>query len=143
MTLDDILTGLFPNGRKIETNGAMITGQAALPDGEPIHVLGVTQAQPLGVDEAIVLAGRVIEIIKSGDRAPILVLGHTGDDSDVPPHTPNSSVAHVDDFWSLHAQGVNFLMVDGSVVSIQNSINPVVWRALATRAGGEPYGLSD
>jgi len=74
MTLDDILTGLFPNGRKIETNGAMITGQAALPDGEPIHVLGVTQAQPLGVDEAIVLAGRVIEIIKSGDRAPILVL---------------------------------------------------------------------
>ena len=51
MTLDDILTGLFPNGRKIETNGAMITGQAALPDGEPIHVLGVTQAQPLGVDD--------------------------------------------------------------------------------------------
>ncbi|TWB02381.1 biotin-independent malonate decarboxylase subunit gamma [Bradyrhizobium stylosanthis] len=74
MTLDDILTGLFPNGRKIETKGATIAGRAELPDGGPIHVLGVTQGQPLGVDEAIVLAGRVIEIVKSGDRAPILFL---------------------------------------------------------------------
>ncbi|AND86949.1 MULTISPECIES: biotin-independent malonate decarboxylase subunit gamma [Bradyrhizobium] len=74
MTPDDILAGLFPNGRKIETTGAMIAGQATLPDGGPIHVLGITQGQPLGVDEAIALAGRVIEIIKSNDRAPILVL---------------------------------------------------------------------
>lgn len=74
MTLDDILAGLFPSGSKIETNGAMIAGQAMLPGVGPIHVLGVTQGQPLGVDEAIVLAGRVIEIVKSGDRAPILFL---------------------------------------------------------------------
>jgi malonate decarboxylase gamma subunit len=74
MTLDDILASLFPNGSKIDTTGAMITGQAILPDGGPIHVLGVTQGQPLGVDEAIVLAGRVIEIVKSGDRTPILFL---------------------------------------------------------------------
>ncbi|MGY3341533.1 MULTISPECIES: biotin-independent malonate decarboxylase subunit gamma [unclassified Bradyrhizobium] len=74
MTLDDILAGLFQNGAKIETTGAMIAGQAVLPGGEPIHVLGVTQGQPLGVDEAVVLAGRVIEIVKSGDRAPILFL---------------------------------------------------------------------
>ncbi|SFN78635.1 malonate decarboxylase gamma subunit [Bradyrhizobium sp. Rc3b] len=74
MTLDDILTGLFPNGRKIATNGAQISGQAVLPDVGPVHVLGITQGQPLGVDEAIVLAGRVIEIVKSGDRAPILLL---------------------------------------------------------------------
>ncbi|MBW7965073.1 biotin-independent malonate decarboxylase subunit gamma [Bradyrhizobium sp. BR 10261] len=74
MTLDDILAGLFPNGRKIDTSGTMISGQALLPDGGPIHVLGFTQGQPLGVDEAIVLAGRVIEIVKSGDRAPILFL---------------------------------------------------------------------
>ncbi|UPK34327.1 biotin-independent malonate decarboxylase subunit gamma [Bradyrhizobium sp. 186] len=74
MTLDDILTGLFPNGAKIETTGAVIAGQAVLPDGGPIHVLGITQEQPLGVDEAIVLARRVIEIVKSKDRAPILFL---------------------------------------------------------------------
>jgi len=74
MTLDDILASLFPNGSKIETTGAMIAGQASLPDGDPVHVLGITQGQPLGVDEAIVLARQIIEIVKSGDRTPILIL---------------------------------------------------------------------
>ena len=74
MTLDDILASLFPNGSKIETTGAMIAGQAILPDGKPIHVLGIIEGQPLGVDEAIVLARQIIEIVKSGDRAPILIL---------------------------------------------------------------------
>jgi prepilin-type N-terminal cleavage/methylation domain-containing protein/prepilin-type processing-associated H-X9-DG protein len=77
------------------------------------------------------------------EGAPILVLGHTGDDSDVPPHTPNSAANHVDDFWSFHSQGVNFLMVDGSVRTINDSINPRVWWALGTRAGGEPVTVPD
>jgi prepilin-type N-terminal cleavage/methylation domain-containing protein/prepilin-type processing-associated H-X9-DG protein len=72
------------------------------------------------------------------EGAPVLTLGHTGDASDVPPHTPNSPVNHVDDFWSRHALGVNFLLCDGSVTSINNNINPMVWWALGTRAGGEP-----
>lgn len=74
MTLDDILASLFPNGRKIETTGAMIAGQATLPDGGPIHVLGITQGKPLGVDEVIMLAGRLVEIVQTKDRAPILFL---------------------------------------------------------------------
>ncbi|MCJ9736236.1 biotin-independent malonate decarboxylase subunit gamma, partial [Bradyrhizobium sp. PRIMUS42] len=74
MTLDEILTSLFPHGSKIETSGAMLAGRAVLPGGGPIHVLGVTHGQPLGVDEAIVLAGRVLEIVKTKDRAPILFL---------------------------------------------------------------------
>jgi prepilin-type N-terminal cleavage/methylation domain-containing protein/prepilin-type processing-associated H-X9-DG protein len=77
------------------------------------------------------------------EGAPLLVLGHTGDDADVPPHTPNSPVAHVDDFWSFHTQGANFLMVDGSVRTINNSINPVTWWALGTRAGGEPVSAPE
>jgi prepilin-type N-terminal cleavage/methylation domain-containing protein/prepilin-type processing-associated H-X9-DG protein len=75
------------------------------------------------------------------EGAPILVLGHTGDASDVPPHTPNSLVNHVDDFWSQHPQGVNFLFVDGSVQIINNNIDPAVWWALGTRAGGETVPL--
>lgn len=71
------------------------------------------------------------------EGAPVLVLGHTGDSSDVPPHTPNSPVNHVDDFWSNHALGVNFLFVDGSVRNINDTINPVVWWALGTKAGNE------
>jgi prepilin-type N-terminal cleavage/methylation domain-containing protein/prepilin-type processing-associated H-X9-DG protein len=75
------------------------------------------------------------------EGAPVHCLGHTGDINDIPPHTPNSPVAHVDDFWSYHPQGVNFLMVDGSVVRINNTVNPIIWRALGTRSGGEPYSL--
>ncbi|TWB88976.1 malonate decarboxylase gamma subunit [Bradyrhizobium macuxiense] len=74
MTLDDILAGLFPNGSDIGVAGAMISGTAVLAGAGLVHVLGITRGQPLGVDEAIVLARRVIEIIKSGDRAPILFL---------------------------------------------------------------------
>jgi malonate decarboxylase gamma subunit len=74
MTLDDILASLFPHDRKIETTGAMLTGRAVLPGGGPIHVLGVTQGQALGADEAIVLAGRVLEIVETKDQAPILFL---------------------------------------------------------------------
>jgi prepilin-type N-terminal cleavage/methylation domain-containing protein/prepilin-type processing-associated H-X9-DG protein len=77
------------------------------------------------------------------EGAPILVLGHTGDASDVPPHTPNSSVNHVDDFWSGHIHGVNFLFVDGSVQSINDSISPSVWWALGTKSGDEAVSWDD
>ncbi len=77
------------------------------------------------------------------EGAPVLILGHAGTAADVPPHTPNSSVNHVDDFWSRHSNGVNFLFVDGSVRSIADTINPVVWYAIATRAGGETATLAD
>jgi prepilin-type N-terminal cleavage/methylation domain-containing protein/prepilin-type processing-associated H-X9-DG protein len=77
------------------------------------------------------------------EGAPVLVLGHTGDASDVPPHTPNSPVSHVDDFWSRHPQGVNFLFVDGSVRNISDTISPPVWWALGTRAGGEVIELPE
>ncbi|WP_409190264.1 biotin-independent malonate decarboxylase subunit gamma [Bradyrhizobium sp. RDM4] len=74
MTLDEILASLFPNGSEINVTGATLAGKATLADGRPIHVLGITQGQNLGVDEAIVLAGHVVEIIGSQHRAPILVL---------------------------------------------------------------------
>jgi prepilin-type N-terminal cleavage/methylation domain-containing protein/prepilin-type processing-associated H-X9-DG protein len=38
---------------------------------------------------------------------------------------------------SYHSGGVNACMLDGSVRFIKTSINKTVWRALATRAGGE------
>lgn len=79
----------------------------------------------------------------SPEGAPVLVLGHTGDGSDVPAHTPNSQVNHVDDFWSRHATGVNFLFVDGSVRNINDQINPIVWWALGTRSGGEAVSQPD
>ena len=37
----------------------------------------------------------------------------------------------------MHPQGVNILFVDGSVHMINDTINPPVWWALGTKAGGE------
>ncbi len=38
---------------------------------------------------------------------------------------------------SYHSGGVNVIFCDGSVHFVKNSINPVTWYALGTRAGGE------
>lgn len=63
----------------------------------------------------------------------LLVLGR-GD------HEPNSSSAHIDDFYSRHRQGVNCLFGDGHVRQVGNSIDMNVWRAIQTRMGGEVIG---
>jgi prepilin-type N-terminal cleavage/methylation domain-containing protein/prepilin-type processing-associated H-X9-DG protein len=51
--------------------------------------------------------------------------------------TINDPNAHVEDYWSMHPGGANMLFADGSVHFLKSSINPISWRALATRAGGE------
>jgi prepilin-type N-terminal cleavage/methylation domain-containing protein/prepilin-type processing-associated H-X9-DG protein len=51
--------------------------------------------------------------------------------------TINNPEAHVEDYWSRHPGGANFLFADGSVKFLKSSIHPIPWRALATRAYGE------
>lgn len=70
-----------------------------------------------------------------GEGAGVHALGHCSADPD---HAPNGNAGHVDDYSSFHPQGAMFLMGDGSVRIINNSIRPTVYQALATRAGGEP-----
>ncbi|HEY1186170.1 MAG TPA: DUF1559 domain-containing protein [Gemmata sp.] len=69
---------------------------------------------------------------------PTLCLTNTGTAADG--RVPNNALDHVEDTTSNHSQGVNFLLCDGSVRSIQNSIDPATWQALGTRAGGEVVG---
>jgi prepilin-type N-terminal cleavage/methylation domain-containing protein/prepilin-type processing-associated H-X9-DG protein len=74
--------------------------------------------------------------VPKAEESAALVLG-TAD------HRPNDPAAHIEDFWSRHVQGVNFLFADGSVRNIANGISPAVWAAIATRAGGEVAAIED
>ncbi len=70
--------------------------------------------------------------------ASALVLGHCG------PHLPNDHiVTDADAMSSGHTAGVNFLLGDGSVTAIHNTISMDVYDALATRAGGEAVAGGD
>jgi len=42
---------------------------------------------------------------------------------------------------SRHPGGVNVVMADGSGQFVSDSVDPAIWKALATRAGGEAVGL--
>lgn len=58
-------------------------------------------------------------------------------------HAPNANGGHLDDFSSDHPAGTNFLFGDGSVRLVKESIDVEVYKALATRAGGEPVETGD
>jgi prepilin-type processing-associated H-X9-DG protein len=53
-------------------------------------------------------------------------------------------VQHSNPAWkaarSKHEGGVNVLLGDGSVRFVRDALEPAVWAALASRAGGEPVG---
>jgi prepilin-type N-terminal cleavage/methylation domain-containing protein len=57
------------------------------------------------------------------------------------PNTPG--VFDADSTSSPHLIGVPFLFGDGSVRFINNGIDPIIWMALATRAGNEPIGTGN
>ena len=52
-------------------------------------------------------------------------------------HTPNHKDHHFDDFTSRHPSGVHFLLGDGSVKRLNDSIELGVYKALITRSGNE------
>ncbi|QOZ68119.1 biotin-independent malonate decarboxylase subunit gamma [Bradyrhizobium arachidis] len=73
MTLDDIITALFPDGHEVRNDKGVLLGSATLRSGANMLVLGVADRTALGVDEAIRLSGHVLKSIDR-DSGPILVL---------------------------------------------------------------------
>ena len=68
----------------------------------------------------------------SPEGGDALVVAHTGELDG-----PNSRPAHADQFWSAHPGGAQFLFADGSVRLLKERRPLPIFRALATRQGGE------
>ena len=75
MTLAELLNALFPAGHhtQVEAEG-ILHGTATVAEDKTVTVLGVVNQEPLGVDGAIALAGRVLETIRASPGQPIVVL---------------------------------------------------------------------
>lgn len=78
MTPADILASLFPHGHDVANLEALPHGLGHVDADTALHVLGVTGGTFPGVDEAVALAGRVLQIAQSGDGLPILFLLDSG-----------------------------------------------------------------
>jgi prepilin-type N-terminal cleavage/methylation domain-containing protein/prepilin-type processing-associated H-X9-DG protein len=66
------------------------------------------------------------------ESGPGMILGHAG--GGMGPGNPNGEV---NQFYSRHPGGVNFLFADGHVSFLKTTLNAMTFRAMATRAGGE------
>jgi prepilin-type processing-associated H-X9-DG protein/prepilin-type N-terminal cleavage/methylation domain-containing protein len=66
------------------------------------------------------------------ESAPGMVLGHAGGR-----FGPGNPGGEVNQFYSRHPGGVNFLFADGHVSILKTTLPNTTFRALATRAGGE------
>ncbi len=76
------------------------------------------------------------------DEAATYVLAHSGPAITEPGivHPPGFPTAHVCQFFSPWS-GANILFGDGSVRFVSNDVNPDVWAAASSMAGGEAIGL--
>lgn len=74
MTLDEILSSLFPQGHDVGNHGGLVRGWGALASGGRIQVLGVVHRTPIGVDEALQLSEWVLDVVAQGGSDPILIL---------------------------------------------------------------------
>lgn len=80
--------------------------------------------------------GAVREITDPADDHPHMVLFQTG-------HLPNAGDSDDRDVSAPHPQGAQFLMGDGSVHFLRETLSFAVYTALGTRAGGEAVSLAD
>ncbi len=106
----------------------------------------VADASWIGVPiAALPLCTKATWTVQACDTSMFMVLGRSGGPS--PDlfqsgdtglaHTPNALDAGPDGFWSLHPGICNFLFGDGAARPIRGTIDPRVFSALASRAGGE------
>jgi prepilin-type processing-associated H-X9-DG protein len=129
--------GLFFRNSRIQyrqiTDGMSKTiaaGERAYKLGNATWVGAVTGASmyPDGYDGQF--AAKVLK------PSSAMVLGHTGSGNG-----PNNMNSEINQFFSLHGSGVNFVFADGHVVFLASSVDYPLYQSMSTRAGGESTGV--
>lgn len=125
--------GLFFRNSKIAARDITDGMSQTIAVGERSHRLG--EATWVGSVTSALLAGDPSDGV--GQRVPEhgsgMVLGHAGER-----RGPGDPRSDANQFYSRHAGGgVHFLFADGHVSFLASSMDYQVYRALATRAGGE------
>jgi prepilin-type processing-associated H-X9-DG protein len=130
--------------RELEECEGLPAGVVCRGDGVFFHVSHTRFAQVRdGMSNTLLVGERAsrfghstwVGALPGGDESIARILG-------IVDHPPNAEGGHLDDFSSEHPAGTNFLMGDGSVRLISETIDLELYRALATRDGGETISLS-
>ncbi len=107
------------------TTQTLAVGERSYGLGEATWVGSITDAVLFPVDNDGIGYPRA-------ESGPGMVLGHAG--GRLGPGDPDGEV---NQFYSRHSGGVNFLFADGHVSFLKTTMDNKTFRALATRAGGE------
>ena len=110
---------------------AVVVGERSHSLGEATWVGSVTDAVLFPVDNDGVGYPRA-------EGGPGMVPGHAGGRLG-----PGDSNGEVNQFYSRHPGGVDFVFADGHVGFLKTTMNNKTFRALATRSGGEPVSGDD
>jgi prepilin-type N-terminal cleavage/methylation domain-containing protein/prepilin-type processing-associated H-X9-DG protein len=130
--------GMFGT-QELEDCEGQAAGFTCLGDGTFQHQQGIRFADVAdGLSNTYAVGERSSRIehstwvgaIPEGDEAFARILG-------IADHPPNAGGIHLDDLMSEHPAGTNFLLADGSVRLVVETIDLTVYQAYATRAGSE------
>jgi hypothetical protein len=118
-------------------------GQQCRSDGAFFHLSRIRFADVKdGLSNTLIAGERATQFgnstwvgaVPGGEETMARILG-------IADHPPNAPGGHLDDFSSRHAAGTNFVLGDGSVRLITESIDLEVYRAMVTIAGRETIPL--
>jgi len=131
--LNPVGDGMFFRNSRIRVRDITDGTSKTIAAGERAYVLGdgtwvgaVTGASMYPDEYAAKIA---VEHLKP---ASAMVLSHTGLGNG--PNSPNSEI---NQFYSLHRNGVNFVFADGHVTFLPATIDYSLYRTMSTRSGGE------
>ncbi|WP_454781971.1 biotin-independent malonate decarboxylase subunit gamma [Legionella sp. WA2022007384] len=71
--LKDLLKQIFSQDVTLEENQSVIYGQATL-NNQLVHILGIKESTFLGVEQALIMAQHIIDILETQSKAPVLLL---------------------------------------------------------------------